>query len=175
MGAKPGGWAGSAAGTVLTTDPWGAALQPQTPSTSHSGLLGLSRYHWVVIAAGWAGWGFDVFDAVLFNFVAPDCIPALLHLQPGSQAARQAAVFWTGAITSLLLIGWALGGVLFGWVADRIGRKGALFTTITLYAAGTALCALVSNIGQLIGCRVLASLGIGGEWGIGAALVTTHL
>jgi MFS family permease len=68
-------------------------------------------------------------------------------------------------------VGWALGGVLFGWVADRIGRKRALFATITLYAAGTALCALVSNIGQLIACRVLASLGIGGEWGIGAALV----
>ena len=51
----------------------------------------------MVIAAGWAGWGFDVFDAVLFNFVAPDCIPALLHLQPGSRAAHEATVFWTGA------------------------------------------------------------------------------
>src|SRR5437588_269347 len=71
----------------------------------------------------------------------------------------------------MLLLGWALGGVLFGWVADRIGRKRALIATITLYAAGTALCALVSNIGQLIACRLLASLGIGGEWGIGAALV----
>ncbi len=146
-------------------------MHPQTLRTSHPGLLGLSRYHWLVIAAGWAGWGFDVFDAVLFNFVAPDCIPALLNLQPGSQAAKQATVFWTGALTSMLLVGWALGGVLFGWIADRIGRKRALFATITLYAVGTALCALVSNIGQLIACRVLASLGIGGEWGIGAALV----
>ena len=146
-------------------------MQSQTPSTSHSGLLGLSRYHWLVIAAGWAGWGFDVFDAVLFNFVAPDCIPALLQLPPGSQAAKQATVFWTGAITSILLVGWALGGVLFGWIADRFGRKRALFATIALYAAGTALCALVSNIEQLIACRVLASLGIGGEWGTGAALV----
>lgn len=141
------------------------------PSTSRSGPLGFSGYHWLVIAAGWAGWGFDVFDAVLFNFVAPDCIPALLKLEPGSPAARQATVFWTGAVTSILLIGWALGGVLFGWIADRIGRKRALFATISLYAAGTALCALVGNIGQLIACRVLASLGIGGEWGIGAALV----
>src|SRR5207237_119829 len=116
-------------------------------------------------------WGFDVFDAVLFNFVAPDCIPALLHLTPGSRAAHEASVFWTGALTSMLLLGWALGGLLFGWVADRIGRKRALIATITLYAAGTALCALVSNIGQLIACRLLASLGIGGEWGIGAALV----
>jgi MFS family permease len=136
-----------------------------------SGLLGLSGYHWTVIAAGWAGWGFDVFDAVLFNFVAPDCIPVLLQLTPGSRAAHEAVVFWTGAITSILLLSWALGGVLFGWLADRIGRKRVLFATIALYAVGTALCALVSNIGQLIVCRAIASLGIGGEWGIGAALV----
>ena len=146
-------------------------MDPQPLSVARDGFLGLTGYHWLVIAAGWAGWGFDVFDAVLFNFVAPDCIPVLLHLPRGSQAAHQAAVFWTGAITSMLLVTWALGGVLFGWVADRVGRKRALFATIVLYAAGTGLCALVTNIGQLIACRVIAGLGIGGEWGIGAALV----
>ena len=146
-------------------------MDPQPLSVPRGGFLGLSGYHWLVIAAGWAGWGFDVFDAVLFNFVAPDCIPVLLHLPRGSQAAHQAAVFWTGAITSILLVTWALGGVLFGWIADRVGRKRALFATIALYAAGTGLCALVTNIGQLIACRVIAGLGIGGEWGIGAALV----
>jgi MFS family permease len=135
------------------------------------GFLGLSGYHWLVIAAGWAGWGFDVFDAVLFNFVAPGCIPVLLHLPPGSAAAHRAAVFWNGAITSLLLVSWAAGGVVFGWVADRIGRKRALFATIALYAAGTGLCALITSLWQLILCRILAGLGIGGEWGIGAALV----
>jgi MFS family permease len=135
------------------------------------GILGLSGYHWLVIAAGWAGWGFDVFDALLFNFVAPNCIPVLLHLPPGSADAHEAAVFWTGAITSTLLVSWAAGGVLFGWIADRIGRKRALFATISLYALGTALCALVGSLWQLILCRTVAGLGIGGEWGIGAALV----
>jgi MFS family permease len=144
---------------------------PQTLSTSRLGLLGLSGYHWVVIAAGWAGWGFDVFDAVLFNFVAPDCIPALLHLAPGSDAAHAAVVFWTGAMTSILLVAWAAGGVLFGWIADRYGRKRVLFATIALYALGTGLCALVTSLTQLIVCRTIAALGIGGEWGIGAALV----
>jgi len=146
-------------------------LDPQPLSVPRGGFFGLSGYHWLVIAAGWAGWGFDVFDAVLFNFVAPDCIPTLLHLPRGSHAAHQATVFWTGAITSILLVSWALGGVLFGWVADRVGRKRALFATIAIYAVGTGLCALVTSIGQLIACRVIAALGIGGEWGIGAALV----
>ena len=141
------------------------------PTASRSQLLGLSPYHWLVIAAGWAGWGFDVFDAVLFNFVAPSCIPALLHLTPGTAAAHQAAVFWSGAITALLLVSWAAGGVLFGWIADRIGRRQTLFATITLYAVGTGLCALSTSLWQLILFRTIAGLGIGGEWGIGATLV----
>ena len=135
------------------------------------GVLGLSRYHWLVIAAAWAGWGFDVFDALLFNFVSPNCIPALLHLHRGSPEARQATVFWTGAITSLLLLGWAAGGLLFGWLGDRLGRKRALFVTIMVYAVGTALCALAVNIWQLVCFRAIASLGIGGEWAIGATLL----
>jgi MFS family permease len=146
-------------------------LHRQSLPASRTGLFGLSGYHWLVIAAGWSGWGFDVFDALLFNFVAPNCIPVLSHLRPGSAAAREATAFWTGTITSLLLVSWAAGGVLFGWIADRIGRKRALFATIALYAAGTGLCALVGSLWQLIVCRTISGLGIGGEWGIGAALV----
>jgi MFS family permease len=134
-------------------------------------VLGFTGYHWLVIGAAWAGWGFDVFDALLFNFVAPNCVPVLLHLPPGSAAAREATVFWTGTITSILLVSWAAGGVLFGWVGDRIGRKRTLFATIAIFAVGTALCAVSTNIWELILFRTLASLGIGGEWGIGATLV----
>ena len=155
----------SGTGRLLTR--MAQALQTANRAT----LLGLSGYHWLVIAAGWAGWGFDVFDALLFNFVAPNCVPVLLHMPFGSPEARAATVFWTGAITSILLVGWAVGGVLFGWVADRIGRKRALFATIAIYAVGTALCAFATNIWELIIFRAIASLGIGGEWGIGAALV----
>ncbi|HZO22250.1 MAG TPA: MFS transporter [Steroidobacteraceae bacterium] len=143
---------------------------PGTEQSSRT-FLGFSGYHWLVIAAAWAGWGFDVFDALLFNFVAPNCVPALLHLPPGTPAAQQATVFWTGALSSILLVSWAAGGVLFGWVGDRIGRQRALFVTIAVYALGTALCAAATNIWMLVAFRTLASLGIGGEWGIGAALV----
>lgn len=134
-------------------------------------FLGFSRYHWIVIAAAWAGWGFDMFDALLFNFVAPNCIPVLLGLKPGDPSAHSLTVFWTGLITSTLLVGWAAGGVLFGWIADRIGRKRALLATVAVFAIGTALCAAATNIWELIAFRLFSSLGIGGEWGIGAALV----
>ena len=133
--------------------------------------MGLTGYHWVVLAAAWLGWGFDVFDALLFNFVAPNAVPTLLQLPAGSPEAREAVVFWTGILTSILLVGWAAGGLLFGWFADRYGRKRALFVTIALYACGTALCAIAADMWQLVLFRVLASLGIGGEWAVGASLV----
>jgi MFS family permease len=135
------------------------------------GLLGLTGYHWIVLLAAWFGWGFDVFDALLFNFVAPNAVPTLLRIPLGTPEARQATVFWTGVLTSILLVGWAIGGLVFGWFADRFGRKRALFVTIALYACGTALCAVATDLWQLVLFRVLASLGIGGEWAVGAALV----
>lgn len=134
-------------------------------------MLGLTRYQWLVIAAAWLGWGFDIFDALLFNFVAPNCIPVLLDLELGSSEARSATLYWTGVITSILLIGWAVGGVLFGLLADRIGRQRSLLITILVYSVGTGLCAVANDITQLIAFRALASLGIGGEYAVGAALV----
>src|SRR5688500_7437892 len=70
----------------------------------------LTAYQWTVVFAAWLGWGFDVFDGLLFNFVAPNCVPTLLGLPIGSVEARTATLFWTGVLTSLLLIGWAIGG-----------------------------------------------------------------
>jgi MFS family permease len=84
--------------------------------------LGLTGYHWLVLAAAWLGWGFDVFDALLFNFVAPNAVPTLLDLRIGSPEARQATLFWTGVLTSILLVGWAAGGLIFGWFGDRYAR-----------------------------------------------------
>lgn len=134
-------------------------------------MLGLTRYQWLVIFAAWCGWGFDVFDSLLFSFVAPTCVPLLLGLKPGSADAHSATLLWTGILTGILLIGWAIGGFLFGLVADRIGRKRTLLITVLIYSIGTALCAAAMNIWQLAAFRAVASLGIGGEWAVGAALV----
>jgi MFS family permease len=134
-------------------------------------MLGLTRYQWLVLFAAWLGWGFDLFDSILFNFVAPNCVPTLLHLQIGSPEARQATLYWTGLLTSLLLLGWAAGGVLFGYVGDRIGRTRTMLLTMLMYAFGTAACAFAPNIWMLVAFRIVASLGIGGEWAAGAAMV----
>jgi MFS family permease len=131
----------------------------------------MSGYQWTVVFAAWLGWGFDVFDGLLFNFVAPNCIPTLLGLPIGSPEAAGPTLYWTGVLTSLLLLGWALGGILFGRIADRMGRTRTLMITMLLYSLGTALCAFAPNVWALAAFRFIASLGIGGEWAAGAAMV----
>jgi MFS family permease len=131
----------------------------------------MDGYQWAVLFAAWLGWGFDVFDGLLFNFVAPNCVPTLLGLKIGSPEARSATLQWTGVLTSLLLLGWAFGGILFGRIADRIGRTRTLLLTMLLYSIGTAACAFAPNLWWLALFRLVASLGIGGEWAAGAAMV----
>ncbi len=144
--------------------------QTTTPAAQRT-LLDMNGYQWTVLFAAWLGWGFDCFDGLLFNYVAPNCVPTLLGLTIGSPLARAATLKWGGILTSLLLIGWATGGILFGQIADRIGRARTLMLTMLLYALGTAACAAAPNIWALVAFRIVASLGIGGEWAAGAAMV----
>jgi len=134
-------------------------------------FLDMTAYQWTVLFAAWLGWGFDCFDALLFNFVAPTCVPALLGLEMGTPAAKSATLYWTGVSTSILLVGWAIGGIVFARVADRIGRARTLLLTMLLYALATAACAAAPNLWVLLAVRFVAALGIGGEWAAGAALV----
>lgn len=106
----------------------------------------MNLYQWTVLLAAWLGWGFDIFDGLLFNYVAPNCVPTLLGLPIGSPSAKAATLFWTGVLTSILLLGWAVGGIIFGKLADRIGRSKTLLLTMALYAFGTALCAFALPI-----------------------------
>src|SRR5205823_12846897 len=76
-----------------------------------------------------------------------------------------------GILTSVLLLGWAAGGIIFGHSADRIGRTKPLLLTMALYSLGTAACAFAPNIWVLLIFRIVAALGIGGEWAAGAAMV----
>jgi len=135
----------------------------------------MNGYQWAVLFAAWLGWGFDLFDGQLFNYVAPNCVPTLLGLPLGSTEAKAATLQWTGILTSVLLVGWAIGGVFFGKVADRLGRTKTLLLTMLLYSFGTAACALAPNIWFLLFFRAASSLGIGGEWAAGAAMVAEVL
>jgi len=140
-------------------------------STARPILLDMNRYQWTVLFAAWLGWGFDVFDGLLFSFVAPTCVPVLLGLEIGTPEARSATLWWTGTLSAVLLVGWAVGGILFGRLADRFGRTRILMVTMLVYSLGTAASAFAPNMAVLVLCRIVSSLGIGGEWAAGASMV----
>ena len=77
----------------------------------------------------------------------------------------------SGLLLALPLLASAVGGVLFGWLADRFGRTRALMASILVYSVATAACGLVGSVWQLAAARLLVGLGMGGEWATGAALV----
>jgi MFS family permease len=79
--------------------------------------------------------------------------------------------FWFGAVTAMFLVGAATGGVLFGWLGDRIGRVRAMMLSVLTYAVFTGLCGLAAEAWQVATLRFIASLGMGGEWALGVALV----
>src|SRR5262245_50447775 len=101
-------------GTVVMdrdlAQPRAAAARPQATHAVATGaiLLDMNAYQWTVLFAAWLGWGFDIFDSLLFNYVAPNCVPTLLRIPIGSPAAAAATLRWTGVLTSILLVGWAV-------------------------------------------------------------------
>ncbi|HYM37588.1 MAG TPA: MFS transporter [Nitrospiraceae bacterium] len=131
---------------------------------------GVTPYQWLVLFVAWLGWVFDSMDATIYAIVLHPALDELLRTS--ASGATPEAIGWHGGlIFSIFLIGWAVGGVLFGIVADRFGRTKTLMATILIYAAFTGLAALSQEWWHLAVYRFLTALGIGGEWAAGAALV----
>lgn len=107
------------------------------------------------------GWMLDSMDVMLYAMV-------LVHLMRDLQMSTTTA----GLLGSLTLLSSALGGMLFGLLADRIGRAKALMASILIYSVFTAACGLAQSVVQLAIFRILLGLGMGGEWTAGAALVS---
>ncbi len=132
----------------------------------------LTRIQWLILLAAWLGWVFDIMDASLFAFAKQSMLAEML----GSAAAYKLyGPGIEGTIQAWFLIGWAIGGLVFGIIADRWGRTRTLVVTILLYSAMTGLTALCRTPEQVGIARFLTALGIGGEWAAGAALVAEAL
>ncbi len=131
----------------------------------------VSAYQWLVLFVAWLGWVFDAMDATIYAIVLHPALEDLLPGQAGSPAGEDQIGWYGGLIFSIFLVGWAIGGIAFGLVADRYGRTKTLIATILIYAGFTGLAALSQEWWHLALYRFLTALGIGGEWAAGAALV----
>ncbi|MBI1903530.1 MAG: MFS transporter [Planctomycetia bacterium] len=80
-------------------------------------------------------------------------------------------LLWLGVMTAIFLVGAATGGVVFGWLGDRIGRVWAMTLSVLTYAVFMGLCGLSRDVYMMFALRFMASLGMGGEWSLGVALV----
>ncbi len=120
----------------------------------------------------WLGWVFDSMDATIYAIVLHPALHDLLHAGPGGAPVSDGDIGkYGGIIFSIFLIGWAIGGVLFGVAADYFGRTKTLIITILVYAVFTGLAALSETWWHLALYRFLTALGVGGEWAAGAAIV----
>jgi MFS family permease len=119
--------------------------------------------------AAWLGWLFDGLDMHIYTLVAVPFVAILLKeaaVEDPSLVKEKSAI-----IQAAFLVGWALGGALFGRIGDRIGRSRALILTIITYAGFTGLSAVSTEWWHLLVFRFLSALGIGGEWAVGASLL----
>ncbi len=129
--------------------------------------VGLSKEQLRSGVAAWLGWLFDGLDMHLYTLVALAFVGELMQLAPSDPAVAQKASW----IQAAFLLGWAVGGVFFGRIGDLLGRSRALVLTILTYAGFTGLSFFAQSWSQLLVCRFLAALGIGGEWAVGASLL----
>lgn len=137
------------------------------PDATHLGDL--SSQQWKSGAAAWLGWLFDGLDMHLYVLVAAPFVSELL----GVADPKDSSVgYYSSWIQAAFLIGWALGGGFFGRISDRLGRSRALMLTILTYALFTGLSYFAQTWWQLLIMRFLAALGIGGEWAVGASLIS---
>lgn len=131
----------------------------------------MNGYHWFVLTVCTLGWLFDCLDQQLFNAERKPAIAELLHLPASDPAVDR----YAGYSTSILLIGWAVGGIAFGIMGDRIGRARTMVFTILSYSVFTGLTAFSVTVWDFTLYRFLTGLGVGGQFAVGVSLVAEAL
>lgn len=119
-----------------------------------------TRKHYIILSLAWAGWLFDFYDLMLLTWLKRPII-ASLHLGPGEFPL----------VLGTSLAATAAGGLIFGWLADRFGRKTILSATIITYSLGTFCCGLAGGLWTLLLFRIVTGMGVGGEWATGQTIV----
>jgi len=135
----------------------------QTPTPNAANPDRVTRDMWMSLGGAFAGWTLDAMDWMLLALSLP-LIEADFHV-----SLRQVAL-----LATLTLFGAAVGGTLMGIIADYFGRVRTLMLTMILYGVFTAACGVAQTFNQLLILRVLCGFGLGGEWGVGATLVSEY-
>ncbi len=145
--------------------------KPPSGQSGASWWRDVTRYQWFVFAVASLGWLFDTMDQQLFAMARKPAVTSLLHVVPGDPKSAGLVDEYGGYATSIFMIGWALGGILFGVLGDKIGRARTMLLTVLCYSAFTGLSAISTGVWDFALYRLLTGLGVGGQFAVGVALV----
>ena len=128
---------------------------------------GITRYQWLVLAIASAGWMFDVFEGQIFNITRLDMLAEIAGVAGDAPEVKLYGDMFLG----IFLLGGTLGGLFFGWLADRIGRRPTMVLSILMYSVFSGLTYFAQELWHVGALRFLVAMGVGGEWAVAAALV----
>jgi len=145
------------------------AVVTNSPTSGSQSRSRLTPHQMRAFWAAWGGWSLDGMDSFIYALVL---VPALTELLPKSGIAATPGNigYYGGVLFALFLVGWGL-SMVWGPVADRFGRVRTLMLTILCYAVFTFLGAVANSVWQLAIFRLLAGVGIGGEWSMGGTFL----
>lgn len=126
----------------------------------------VTAYQWLVLVIASAGWIFDVFEGQIYAIVSGPMLTELLGTTDAS-----AKDYWKDLFLALFLLGGTAGGIFFGSLADRFGRKPTMAITILFYSLFSGLTFFATELWHVGALRFLVAMGVGGEWAVAAALV----
>ncbi len=127
----------------------------------------VTRYQWLVLIVASLGWVFDAFEGQLFNLTRGAMLSEILGVEPGDPQVKQ----WGDIFLGVFLAGGTLGGLLFGSLGDKLGRKPVMVMTILAYSIFSGLTCFATELWHVGVLRFLVAMGVGGEWAVAAALV----
>jgi MFS family permease len=128
---------------------------------------GVTRYEWLVLIIASAGWVFDVYEGQIFNLTRNQLLQDILGVEPGHPDLKKHG----DRLLGVFLLGGMFGGILFGSLADKHGRRPMMILTILMYSVFSGLTYFATTLEQVMVLRFLVAMGIGGEWAVAAALV----
>lgn len=137
------------------------------PDSSGPWYRGITRYEWLVLIIASAGWIFDVYEGQIFNLTRNNLLADILGQAPGSDEVKKYGDWFLG----VFLLGGTFGGLLFGSLADRYGRRSIMVWTILMYSVFSGLTFFATELWHVTALRFLVAMGVGGEWAVAAALV----
>ena len=144
--------------------PGAPQVKDATPSRWYHGV---TRYQWLVLVIASAGWVFDAFEGQIFNLTRHHLLADILKADGTDAAIKN----YGDVFLAVFLAGGTVGGLLFGSLADRWGRRPVMAITILMYSVFSGATFFAESLWQVGAARFLVAMGVGGEWAVAASLI----